>query len=44
VIVPKNEWNAAYYGQPVSPAQIVKDRSVPSQPGSAELRNVLARF
>ena len=44
VIVPKPEWNAAYYGQAVTPGQIVKDRSVPNQPGSAELRNVLARF
>jgi lipid-binding SYLF domain-containing protein len=44
VIVPKPEWNTAYYGQPVTPGQIVKDRSGPNQPGSAELRNVLARF
>ncbi len=44
VIVPKTEWNAAYYGRPASPDQIVKQRAVASQEGSAELRNVLARF
>lgn len=44
VIVPKAEWNQAYYGQPLTPAQIVKDKAVANQPGTAELRNVLARF
>jgi SH3 domain-containing YSC84-like protein 1 len=44
VIVPKEEWNAAYYGQPVSPGQIVRQKLVPSQQGTAALRNVLARF
>ena len=44
VIVPKNEWTATYYGQPYSADQIVRQRAIPAQPGTAELRNVLARF
>ena len=44
VIVPKNEWNKGYYGQPYSPDQIVRQRIVPNQPGTAALRNTLARF
>jgi lipid-binding SYLF domain-containing protein len=44
VIVPKNEWNGTYYGQPYSPDQIVRQRALSAQAGTAELRNVLARF
>ena len=44
VIHPKDEWNAAYYGQKLSATQIVKQRGVASQPGAAELKNVLSRF
>ena len=44
VITPKDQWDAAYYGQKLSATQIVKQKGVASQPGSAELKNVLARF
>lgn len=44
VIAPKDDWNTAYYGQRLTAAQIVKQKVVSNQQGSAELRNVLARF
>jgi lipid-binding SYLF domain-containing protein len=44
VIVPKEDWNSIYYGQSLTPTQIVKQRVVANQAGTAELRNVLARF
>jgi SH3 domain-containing YSC84-like protein 1 len=44
VIHPKDEWNAAYYGQKLSATQIVKQKGVASQAGAAELKTVLSRF
>jgi lipid-binding SYLF domain-containing protein len=44
VVVPKQDWNSIYYGRPMTPTQIVKERVVANQPGTAELRNTLARF
>jgi lipid-binding SYLF domain-containing protein len=44
VITPKDQWDAAYHGQKLSATQIVKQKGVASQPGAAELKNVLARF
>ncbi len=43
VIKTRDEWNAAYYGKPVSPVDILVSRSV-SNPGSDELRQTVARF
>lgn len=42
-ILLKPDWNRAYYGQPVSPAAVLKERRV-TNPGSAALRQALARF
>lgn len=44
VIVPKHEWTEAYYGQRLSPEQVVRDRAIAEQPGTAGLRSTLARF
>lgn len=40
---PKEDWNAAYYGRSVTPAQALYEQAV-SNPGSAALREALARF
>ena len=39
----RDEWNATYYGKPVSPVDILVKHSV-SNPGSADLRKTVARF
>lgn len=41
VIQPKADFNQAYYGQPVTPKQILVDRTV-NHPGADGLRNALA--
>jgi len=41
VIQPKNDFNQAYYGQPVSPKDILIDRRF-NHPGADALRNALA--
>ncbi|MFZ0130911.1 MAG: lipid-binding SYLF domain-containing protein [Desulfobacterales bacterium] len=43
VVAIRDEWNAAYFGKPVSPVDILVTHSV-SNPGSAELRETVARF
>ena len=43
VITVRDKWNAAYYGQPASPVNILVTHSV-SNPGSAELRKVVGKF
>ena len=43
VVATRDEWNAAYYGKPASPVDILVRHSV-SNPGSAELRETVARF
>jgi SH3 domain-containing YSC84-like protein 1 len=44
VIAPREEWNSAYYGQPLTPEQIVLRREVSNLPDTQELRDTLARF
>ena len=41
VLKPRNEWNAAYYGQAVSPVDILVKGGV-SNPGADDLRAALA--
>ncbi|MGW8187721.1 MAG: lipid-binding SYLF domain-containing protein [Desulfobacterales bacterium] len=43
VITTRDKWNAAYYGKPVSPVDILVTHSV-SNPGSAELRQTVAKY
>ena len=43
VVVPKDDWNAAYYGRPVTPEEIVRARHVAS-PGADALREALRRL
>ena len=43
VVATRDEWNAAYYGKPASPVDILVTHSV-SNPGSAELRKTVSRF
>jgi lipid-binding SYLF domain-containing protein len=45
VIRPRNDWNAAYYGQRLTAAQIVRQKAGGAgQPAAADLKNVLSRF
>lgn len=41
---PLLDWNQAYYGQPLTPEQIVRQRAVYGLPGTQGLRDTLARF
>ena len=43
VVTTRDKWNAAYYGKPASPVDILVTHSV-SNPGSAELRKTVSRF
>jgi lipid-binding SYLF domain-containing protein len=43
VVKTRDEWNAAYYGKPASPVDILITHSV-SNPGSAELRKTVSRY
>jgi len=42
VVATRDEWNAAYYGKPTSPVDILVKHSV-SNPGSAALRSTVAK-
>jgi lipid-binding SYLF domain-containing protein len=42
VVATRDEWNAAYYGKPASPVDILVKHSV-SNPGSAALRSTVAK-
>ena len=42
-ILPKTDWNRAYYGVNATPAQIMRDHSA-SNAGTAQLKESLARF
>ena len=42
VVSTRDDWNTAYYGKPVTPADIFILNSV-SNPGSAELREAVAQ-
>lgn len=41
---PKNDWNEAYYGRPLTAEQIVRQRAVRDVPETQGLREALARF
>jgi lipid-binding SYLF domain-containing protein len=43
VVTTRDKWNAAYYGKPASPVDILVTHSV-SNPGSAELRKTVAKY
>jgi SH3 domain-containing YSC84-like protein 1 len=43
-VVPKSDWNQAYYGKPVSPAEIVRSRQVMASNGVDALHQALTRF
>jgi lipid-binding SYLF domain-containing protein len=43
-VVPKNDWNEAYYGRPVSPAEIVREPSTGVNTEVAALHQSLTRF
>lgn len=42
-ILPKEEWNRTFYGQPVTPEAIIRERRVANS-GAERLREALARF
>ena len=42
-ILPKDDWNRSFYGQPVSPTAILRDRTVTTSAAEG-LRDALARF
>jgi SH3 domain-containing YSC84-like protein 1 len=44
LLVPKNDWNQAYYGRPIQPEEIVRQRSVVASAEVAALHNALMRF
>lgn len=41
---PKNDWNEAYYGRPIRPEEIVRQRNVVANAEVAALHNALMRF
>jgi lipid-binding SYLF domain-containing protein len=43
-VVPKNDWNEAYYGRPVNPAEIVREPSTGINTEVAALHQSLTRF
>lgn len=43
-VVPKDDWNAAYYGQPVRPADVVRSRQVVASNRVDALHQSLTRF
>ena len=43
VVTTRDKWNAAYYGKPASPVDILVTHSV-SNPGSAELRKAVSQY
>jgi SH3 domain-containing YSC84-like protein 1 len=44
LILPKNDWNQAYYGRPIQPEEIVRQRSVAANAEVAALHDALTRF
>lgn len=44
MVVPKDDWNHAYYGEPVQPAEIVRQNRVVASNGVAGLQQALTRF
>lgn len=43
-VMPRNEWNQIYYGQPLTAEQIVSQRLAPANPGTQALRDALAKL
>jgi lipid-binding SYLF domain-containing protein len=41
---PRNDMNQAYFGQPLTAEQIVRQRTAPTMPGSEALRQALSQF
>jgi lipid-binding SYLF domain-containing protein len=44
LLMPKNDWNQAYYGRPIQPEEIVRQRSVVASAEVAALHDALMRF
>jgi SH3 domain-containing YSC84-like protein 1 len=44
LILPKNDWNQAYYGRPIQPEEIVRQRSGVANAEVAALHDALTRF
>jgi SH3 domain-containing YSC84-like protein 1 len=44
LVLPKNDWNQAYYGRPIQPEEIVRQRSAAARPEVAALHEALMRF
>jgi len=44
VVLPKDDWNRAYYGRPVEPQEILRSPRVVASNGVSALHNSLARF
>ena len=44
LLVPKNDWNQAYYGRPIQPEEIVRQRNVVASAEVAALHDALMRF
>ena len=44
VVVPNHDWNRAYYGRPVEPAEIVRSRTLVASNGVESLHQALTRF
>jgi SH3 domain-containing YSC84-like protein 1 len=44
LILPKNDWNKAYYGRPIQPEEIVRQRSVVASAEVSALHDTLMRF
>jgi lipid-binding SYLF domain-containing protein len=44
MLMPKNEWNQAYYGRPIQPEEIVRQRQLVASAEVSALHNTLMRF
>lgn len=44
LVLPKNAWNEAYYGRPIQPEEIVRQRKVVASTEVTALHNALMRF
>jgi SH3 domain-containing YSC84-like protein 1 len=44
MLMPKNEWNQAYYGRPIQPEEIVHQRQLVASAEVSALHNTLMRF
>ena len=44
MLLPKNDWNQAYYGRPIQPEEIVRQRSIVASAELSALHDTLLRF